>query len=500
MFTYDALYKPNQIIKGNGQIAIVTGWTPKDKIAKRLNPAHYAAIGNLYSPARGINFLIRNLLANPHVTHLVIYGVTKEDKNAGGCECLHDFFFFPSSDGVSYVVKGWQITSAVTGYIDEEVDLSPMMELRNYLKVKYFDTPNIEGLVEYIESEGSKQHKWERERYTFPDPIVKTTVFPADVYGQRVQGKTIAEAWLKLLQRIRLHGIIRPTGYDGQWQELINLVVVVTDEPEGFYLPEYLPCDQKSIAEYLPQVLEDAPYAEGVKYTYGQRLRSWFGCDQVEQVIEKLIKEVDAASAVMNLWDSGSASTARFGRKAGDSDHDHGGSPCLNHIWVRITDGELSLTATFRSNDMFSAWASNAAGLRALQIHILEEIKKRSLGAISPRLGRLITISQSAHIYDDCFENADKTISEHLKPTVTYDDPVGNFLVEWKDKSLLVTHLSPRGEVLQTFNDKNPLVLVRQIGFRLPTITPVHLGYLGIELQRAAIAKGNYEQDKRIKT
>jgi thymidylate synthase len=70
-------------------------------------------------------------------------------------------------------------------------------------------------------------------------------------------------------------------------------------------------------------------------------MRSWFGRDQIEQVITKLIKEIDAASAVINLWDSGGNIIARPG---GSSDHEHSGSPCLNHIWVRVVDGELSLT------------------------------------------------------------------------------------------------------------------------------------------------------------
>ncbi|MFM6439142.1 MAG: thymidylate synthase, partial [Microcystis panniformis] len=149
-------------------------------------------------------------------------------------------------------------------------------------------------------------------------------------------------------------GTIRPTGYDGKWQELIDLMAVVTDEPPDFYFPEpnYLPIDRPFLTEYIGQILDDSPIHQGVKYTYGQRLRSWFGRDQIAQVINKLISEIDAASAVMSLWDV--------------KDHEKGGSPCLNHIWVRVVENELSLTAIFRSNDMFAAWPANAMGLRAL--------------------------------------------------------------------------------------------------------------------------------------
>ena len=44
----------------------------------------------------------------------------------------------------------------------------------------------------------------------------------------------------------------------------------------------------------------------------------------------KLIQEIDAASAVMSLWDV--------------QDHFKGGSPCLNHIWLRLVENQLSLT------------------------------------------------------------------------------------------------------------------------------------------------------------
>jgi len=55
------------------------------------------------------------------------------------------------------------------------------------------------------------------------------------------------------IHRIKTTGTIRPTGYDGQWQELIDLMAIVTDEPANFYFPEpnYLPCDRAFIEEYI---------------------------------------------------------------------------------------------------------------------------------------------------------------------------------------------------------------------------------------------------------
>lgn len=357
-FQYKPLHKPNQLIYGTGQTAVVTGWTVKQAIAKQLQPYEYAVIGQLYSPTRGISFLLRNLLANPHVRFLVVLNATREDRNAGGSQCLLDFFRHGFTEGKSDTGRTcWVICSQVAGYIDIEIDASALEQLRQ--SVEWQEAKSIADAINQVKdyTQKSASDPW-GSSLEFPTTETVPTVLPGSRYGHRIEGKTIAETWVKIIHRIKTTGTIRPTGYDGQWQELIDLMAVVTDEQANFYFPEpnYLPCDRAFIEEYISQILDDAPYQEGVKYTYGQRMRSWFGRDQIEQVIQKLIGEIDAASAVMSLWDV--------------KDHEKGGSPCLNHIWLRVVDNELSLTATLRSNDIYMACPSKAIGLRALQQHI----------------------------------------------------------------------------------------------------------------------------------
>ncbi|MGK7926500.1 MAG: thymidylate synthase, partial [Spirulina sp.] len=363
-FQYQPLYKPNQLLCGMGQTVIVTGWTVKGILAKRLDPVDYAAIGQLYSPTRGISLLLRNLLLNPHVRFLVVLNATKEDRNAGGCQCLLDFFRYGFKEGKSDTGREiWQIESEITGYIDREIPAPILETLRHNLEVR--EAGSIDEAIALVKSyaqspltplcKGGKDGGW-GEPLEFPLSQTIPTVFPGDRYGHLIKGKTIAETWVKIIHRIKTTGTIRPTGYDGQWQELIDLMAVVTNEPPEFYFPEpnYLPCDRSFLKEYIAQMRDDASPREGIKYTYGQRLRSWFGRDQIEQLITKLSTDIDSARTVMSLWDV--------------KDYDGNNSPpCLNHIWVRIVEGELSLTATFRSNDMFGAWVTNAMGLRGLQ-------------------------------------------------------------------------------------------------------------------------------------
>lgn len=478
-FEYKPLYKPNQLIYGQGQVVIVTGWTVKNSLQKQLHPQDYAAIGQLYSPTRGINLLIRNLLFNPHVRYLVVLNATREDKNAGACECLLGFFrngFAPSLTDSGH--RAWKINSSITGYIDIEVEATALEKLRESIEYKQVDSIK-EAVLETRNFASIAVKKGIKEwglPLQFPMLVNQPTVLPGNRYGHRIEGKTIAETWVKIIHRIKTTGIIRPTGYDGKWQELIDLIAVITDEPSNFYFPEpnYLPVDRSFIQEYLSQILDDVPYREGVKYTYGQRLRSWFGRDQIEQVINKLVKEIDAASAVMNLWDV--------------KDHEKGGSPCLNHIWLRIVDKEISLTATLRSNDMFSAWVANAMGLRALQQHIRDQIQARSEYVL--KMGPLITISQSAHIYDDTWDSADRLIQQQytaISKNIDYRDRTGNFLIEIVENKIVVTQTTPgSGEVVAQYTGKNPLKLIREICTASPAIHPDHAGYLGIELQKAA--------------
>lgn len=524
MRPYTPKYKPNQILLGSGKPVIVSGWTTQKTISQRLDPEYYAAIGQLYSATRGISFLLRNLLVNPQCRQLIILNATKMDQTSGAVIALRDFFengfeeFHSDETG-----DCWKIRSTIFGSIDINIPEECLEDVRNSVQIFY--TESITRCVD-----AAMEIKWKEPLPPYAEPrefpLIESMpeILPGPRYGHLINAKTIAEAWVKLIHRIKTTGVIRRTGYDGNWQELIDLMVVVTDEPDEYFFPEpnYLPLDRTFLEDYIPQMVEDAPYKGGVKYTYGQRMRSWFGQDQIDQAIDKLIAEIDSASCVISLWDSGSGThnwlmrnvplkkgvasedaIARFGRDLGESDHDHGGSPCLNHIWIRVVDGEMSLTATFRSNDMFSAWPSNAMGLIALQKHIIAEYERRvqliqagklnlKIDPTSPttlKRGPLITVSQSAHIYDDCWDDADRMIAKQYQQIMRqkdYADLVGNFIIEVEGDRIVITQTFPKtGEICRVYKGKVPQKLIDEIYVACPAINPGHLGYLGMEIQKA---------------
>ncbi len=493
---YQPSYKPNQLLCGTGQSALVTGWTVKESVAKRLQPNEYAVIGQLYSPSRGISFLLRNLFVNPQVRFLVILNATREDRNAGACQCLLDFFQQGFESGRSDTGRDcWVIRSNVTGYIDPEIPADALELLRRSLTV--IEATTIRDAIAQIQqfSQSPRLDPW-GDALTFPEPKISSEqiFLPGTRYGHRIEGQTIAQTWVKILHRIRTTGSVRPTAYDGQWRELIDLMAIVTDEPPEIDFPEpnYLPCDRAFIQDYASQMLEDALPQEGVKYTYGQRLRSWFGRDQIQQLIDHLSANPDSARAVMSLWDV--------------KDYEAGSSPpCLNHIWVRISEGELSLTATFRSNDMFSAWPANAIGLRMLQEHLRTAIASARDETIT--LGALMTLSQSAHIYDDCWDNADQVIRTHY-PRICqkrdFADPAGSFVISVLNGEIQVELMTPgSGEVVACYSGSSAKQLYQTIALNSPSLDVEHALYIGTELQKAEIAllqpQFKYEQDKPLR-
>lgn len=448
---------------------------PKEKVARHCDPNTYAAIGQLYSSTLGINYLVRNLLANPHIRWLVSLGVTKEDANSGSVKCLADFFTY----GVTDDGGSWKVNSTVLGYIDKQIPLVDLETLRERI-VNYQATEAkaAGNLARLLSEHGTKPPNCDPKVY--PITLPRSVSRPATLYGQRIEAKTVAEGWLSVLDRIRGSGILRTSSYGGQVQELIDLVVVVDQEPSDYFVPTWFPFDREYLTNYLAHVLEDSDVDEGVEYTYGQRIRSYFHIDQVKAVVTKLKSNRDDASAVISLWDVKVDSQQSRNR------------PCLNTVWVRIIGNCLTLTATFRSNDMYSAWPANAMSLIGLQREI------RDLVDPHLELGALVTLSQSAHIYDDAFEAADLVLANHYQGAkVTYDDKVGNFLIEVVSSRIEVTQMHPSdGTVVEVYSSVNPLALMRKVVASNPTITAAHAGYLGLELQKAALLGTDYAQDK----
>lgn len=496
--TFQPLYKggstsSSSLIIGDpeGSVGIVTLWSKAKEIAKKIEPTKYCVIGQLFSAERGLDFLVRNLLANPQITNIIVTGV---DFSKSGI-VLMDFFEKGFEKGKADTTEKdcWRVKSQYAGYIDLDIPEEILNNLRG--SVNIIKTPNIES---FDFSTLQKPQKT-REKIIFlkKEDVIKQYI--GEYTGHIIRGKTIAEAWLKILDTILKFGKESGTHYDEKQKELVNLLSIISEEdPDNFYMPTFLPGDEQHIKEYVPRITRDLP--GGIhknEYTYGSRMRSWFGIDQVKNAVSKLIREPISRAVVISLWDPLKDLTI-------------GGSPCLNHIWFRISENRLYMTAIFRSHDMFEGYPENAFGLRSLQEEIRKEVvaglKGKGAG-IDLKLGDLMILSQSAHIYKDCWETSQITVQKYLTGKYTYHlaelDPRGNFIitVDFGLGDIVVEHTSPTNEKIGEYRAKTAAEL-RDILTKEKIISLIpHALDLGIELMKAetALKLGiHYNQDQPL--
>ncbi len=498
---FQAIYKggsssSSSLVIGDaeGNVGIITLWSKAKEIAKKVDPSKYCVIGQLFSAERGLDILVRNLLANPQITNIIVTGV---DFSKSGI-VLVDFFEkgFRSGKAETTEKPCWRVNSDYDGYIGLDVPESSLQKLRETIKI--VKSPDIST----FDFSSLKKPEQTRTKEIYLKPEEKVKQYVGEYVGHIIRGKTIAEVWLKLLDEIMKFGKVSGTHYDDQQKEIVDLLSIITDEdPHNFYIPEFLPQDEKHMREYIPRITKDLP--GGIhknEYTYGSRMRSWFGDDQVKNAIAKLVREPNSRAVVIGLWDP-------------NKDLVIGGSPCLNHIWLRVNekDKRLYMTCLFRSHDMFEGYPENAFGLRALQEEIRKELVEKLKEANKPidlKLGDLIILSQSAHIYDDCWETVETILKKHLTTKYTSHiadiDPRGNFVitVDYGSNEIVMEHTSPGNVKIGEFRAKSAEEMTRNILTKEKVISLIpHALDIGLELMKADIALKlglHYNQDKPL--
>ncbi len=485
-------FLPNQFELGNPEatLGVVCGWSPRAAVRKKLEAAwpdtmkHIAGIGNLYTAERGVDMLVRNLLANPRINRLVLCGENK----SGSLAAMIAFFDFDRPMTVEKTRSGREYyTVGGDARVWADIPQHLVEAVRHDVATSFMHSDaEPKELVEVILSSFTENgaHGFRSyEPQLFPPVLEEPKHFPAPYSKQILRAKTIGEGWLELLHYILTYGRRVPTHYDQETLEIMDLDLVITEQdPREFEkkVPRYLPFRPEQIMEYCAGLLSPAKDS-GVTYTYGHRMRAHFGVDQLSYAAQKLAKDRDSRSVVINLWDA----TVR-----------QQGSPCLNHVWLRILDNKLFMTATIRSNDMFLGWPENAYGLRFLQDWLRCMILKfegeyqddKGLG-----MGDLVISSQSAHIYEDCWGPAKEIVDEH-RVYKEWHDEKGQWTFEHADQKrnikgpappyrIVATLHSPKGEFLTSI-EGTPHRIRREIARRGLISDVGHALYVGQMLEK----------------
>ena len=94
------------------------------------------------------------------------------------------------------------------------------------------------------------------EPRVFPRSTPAADEFPSEETGFVVRGERIVEVWVNLLAAILAFGRRDLTAYTVQQRELLDVVATIQNEdPEEFYLPEWLPLTREQLDAYYPQLL-----------------------------------------------------------------------------------------------------------------------------------------------------------------------------------------------------------------------------------------------------
>ena len=493
------LYKQVLQVKDpTNPVGVAVMWTERQVVANLLADESYCVIGNLYGSA-GISAMIRNIYANPHLRKIVLWGA---DLSRSGQALIE---FMQNGVDENFFIVG----DEKKGQVEKEIGKEAIELFRKSVEVVNLRGKPVDELQKTVASLSKENSTPFTEPKIFPTSRPKPFTFPSEQMGFRIHGKTAAQTWLKILNHIMRYGRNKTTRYtqENELKELLNVMAVVYNEdPEKPYLPHYFPFSEKDLLTYYPQVLS-AKQIPGIAYTYGQRLRSHDGVDQIQNIID-LIKHRPFSKKML-------AVTANVKEDWGEVNK--GDTPCLTNILCSMQDGKLFMTTHFRSQDMVHGWPRNVFSLRKMQKMIADE-------AGIP-MGAFSMITHSAHIYSDDYALVEKIVSENLEKELGFssrthfeEDPRGNVTVEIdsvKENAVgrptkyvqkppasvayeIVAKLyAPNGGLLlKEWRGNTAMEVYMQMTDWDYLVMPSHLIYIGTELQRAeyAIKTGRVEK------
>lgn len=389
---FQALYYADRlhIINSHGDVGVVTLWTPPERVIGKLQEfgidvdhrtSRIAVVANLFG--KGLREMIRNLLWNPQILHLLILG-----QDLSGSKDDLVCFFKNGIERTTFVDSPAYRIIGRTRVVDGQVDPSLFKDRpRIIVSGKINDPETQNDLVQFFSNLPPQEPPpKEDKRINVPIPDIEVRRFPSEPRSHTIVRESPIEAWLELVFRLVRFGHwvkLRK----GERRELQNVHVVVTDPREEpvELLERYglsLEGGSESLRSYQANILDgSSPDIFDQSYTYGHRLRSYFGSDCLALVVERLKADPESRHCYISLWDSS--------RDLQREDS----VPCLDSIFFRRFDDKLTLTATFRTHNAQDAWLKNFYALMAVQNYVAGQVNM-SPGAITV-LSRSISLQRS---------------------------------------------------------------------------------------------------------
>jgi thymidylate synthase len=439
-FMNPAESKTNILIFGdNPSVAIVTLWTPVEMVASRLSKKDFGIIGNLYNAERGLDALIRSLLSDPQIKHLVITG---SDMGKSG-QVLRDFFEngFTKGKTRDTGIDCWRINSKFEGCLGLDIPQTALEELRTSVRVYLWDFTQPFQTIRFE----SPLHNRKKQVFEKKTVFVKKYFSEPAAFIFRSTG--FLEAWF-----LSLDSLLKLGRKDNKKKKLFHVVFTfLLNSEKPLLLPDFLP----------------------------------FSADDCDVLANQWVHElsISSLSSCFGKKMPFIGTLSFFGAK----------------IEVRLQDsgGLLEVQAIVPSSD---AWAC-ANFLAALQ-QLFEKnppigFPSEKISITVSVLEYFILQEEIAGAIELVSANYLKTVT----PARLLRDWRGNFVIYISQGEIVVEHVSPGNELLYMYTGKTALELRDQLLFENLIGTIAHAIYLGAELQKAEIALKlglPYVQDKPL--
>lgn len=454
-----------RIVNPRARLGILTLWSKIEFVEGKLRDAgvdldpetsKIAVIGNLYG--NGIPHLLRNMLYNPQIRDLIVCGSNRSASQ----EELVAFF----ESGLEQTTSLGEDVTRIRGtnrIIDNLVQPEMFLELpRIILAGEPRDKDSAHKLYNLIHS-FSPDEEVAGERIEVPLPEVKISHYPSEPRNCNITAETPLAGWRELIFQLHRFGHLVHLR-KGDRQELQNVRVVITQPQED---------DEQKMAEYgfsladLRQYQNDmllGPLPEDHSYTYGNRIREYFGFDALTKFASRLRENPQDRDCYLALWDS-------------HKDIDADDAPCLVSLFFRVFDERLTLTACYRTHNALDAWLKNIYGLMKAQ-----EIVAKEAGI---EVGPLTVISHSISIDPSKYDLAARVAN--TKGFSVDMDPNGQFLVgiDENEGNIVLQHLSNDGFLLHEYRSSKAERIQHELARDCAISDINHALYLGRQLAKA---------------
>lgn len=474
------------IINPTGDVGVVTLWSPVKTIYKKLSTigidlepqtSRVAALGTLYG--NGIPELLRNLLYNPQIGHLILLG---KDLSGSRHELKH--FFTHGLEEVTYLGTSMYGILGTDRKMDGNVMPEDFGGRLTLTDLSPYRGAEAQDKIRSFYNQLPPQKPCTAERVHRPIPPVHVAWHPSDPRGHTVIRTYPLEAWKELIFRIVRFGH-RNTIQKGERIELQNIKVIVQRPVEetkeqlaehGFSLDK--------LQAYQKQLLDPTLPIERT-YTYGNRMRGHFMAegeriDTLAMAVERLQKDPETRQAYITLWDTSQ-----------DALPESKGHPCLVSLFFRKFEEKLTLTATFRTHNALDGWLRNVYGLMVIQKYVADRthIPVGSLSIIS----HSISIDPQGNGMDRARAIAETKETDEVIDAVTgrrspRQDPNGAFLVTTdKESQEIVVQHNYQGQTLKEYRAQSSEELEKMLARDLALSEISHALYLGREIARKAL-------------